>query len=208
MARPRDAALDDAVREATMVLLAERGYARLRIDDIAAAAGTAKSTVYRRWPTLTHLVVDAMERALDRRSFSPTGDLATDLDALVDVGLGAVTGGPPAVLAAALDIHRQGDPALRADYRTRIIDPVRDHAIAVIENAAARGDIGSGASAADLVDAVIGGLIYRVTVLGEPVSIDDAKRFWRVLVAGRGSAPPEVSPGGSAASEGGGILAP
>lgn len=39
----------------------ERGYAGLRINDIAEASGVAKTTIYRRWADDDHLVVGAME---------------------------------------------------------------------------------------------------------------------------------------------------
>ena len=39
------------VLDASAKELARVGYAALRMDDVAAAAGVNKTTVYRRWPT-------------------------------------------------------------------------------------------------------------------------------------------------------------
>lgn len=45
---------------ATWDLLSTKGYSALRIDDIATSCGIAKTTLYRRWPSLAHIVVDAV----------------------------------------------------------------------------------------------------------------------------------------------------
>ena len=57
--RPR-ADLDSAVLTATLRTVHERGYAGATVDRIAAAAGTAKTTLYRRWPSKGALVVASL----------------------------------------------------------------------------------------------------------------------------------------------------
>jgi hypothetical protein len=42
--------VDAAIRAATPELLAEAGYARLMMDQVAARAGVSKSSLYLRWP--------------------------------------------------------------------------------------------------------------------------------------------------------------
>jgi AcrR family transcriptional regulator len=60
--------------------LARCGYAALRMDDVAAAAGVNKTTVYRRWPTKPELVRATM-MALTEGSTSPPdlGSIRADL---------------------------------------------------------------------------------------------------------------------------------
>ena len=48
--RARDPALDVAILDATMDLLAEMGYARLTMEQVAARAHVGKASVYLRWP--------------------------------------------------------------------------------------------------------------------------------------------------------------
>ncbi len=180
--RPRDNAVDDAVLAATFDLLSERGYDGLRINDIAAASKTAKTTIYRRWPTMAHLVVAAMEHALGQRSFPSGASLEDDLDGFVGAALSFLTDGRSNLLPVALDIHRQPDADLRATYRQRIIDPLRNQAIALVAAAVERGELAPSTQPDVVVDAVVGGLIYRGAVLAEPVTADDARDFCRAVL--------------------------
>ena len=60
--RPRSG-VDAKVFAATLSTVHELGYARATVDRIAAAAGIAKTTIYRRWPSkgalITACLVDA-----------------------------------------------------------------------------------------------------------------------------------------------------
>lgn len=59
--RPRDPDRDQAILAATRELLAERGYAGVSIEAVAAKAGTAKTTIYRRWQDKHDLLVAALK---------------------------------------------------------------------------------------------------------------------------------------------------
>ncbi|MFE6446732.1 TetR/AcrR family transcriptional regulator [Nocardiopsis dassonvillei] len=81
--RRRDRSRDGAILDATLDVLAEAGFARLTMDAVAARAGAGKATLYRRWPSKTELVVDAVARMkreqVDTGSLPDTGDLREDL---------------------------------------------------------------------------------------------------------------------------------
>jgi AcrR family transcriptional regulator len=60
--------------------LGAHGFAGLRIDDVAAAAGVNKTTIYRRWPTKAELVMAALQAAPPVEPvIAETGDLRADL---------------------------------------------------------------------------------------------------------------------------------
>ena len=63
---PRIQRTRDAVLPAALAVLAERGFASFTMEGVAEAAGVAKSTVYRYWPTRLALLRDALE-ALNRQ---------------------------------------------------------------------------------------------------------------------------------------------
>ncbi|HKN54717.1 MAG TPA: TetR/AcrR family transcriptional regulator [Amycolatopsis sp.] len=58
--RPRDPAIDDAVLAATRALLVEIGCDQLSMVAIADRAGVGRPALYRRWPSKTHLVFEAV----------------------------------------------------------------------------------------------------------------------------------------------------
>jgi AcrR family transcriptional regulator len=68
--RPRRAGARPEIIEATLELLAERGFQAATMDAIATRAGVGKNTIYRRWSSKEELVADAIH------------DLSADLDVL------------------------------------------------------------------------------------------------------------------------------
>lgn len=78
--RPRDPAVDKAILSAAVGILAEAGYTRLTMDQVAARAGVGKASVYLRWPNKVALVADAIQL---RPGFAPsvpdTGSLREDM---------------------------------------------------------------------------------------------------------------------------------
>ena len=159
--------------EATLGLLRDRGYTRLRIDDVAAGAGVAKTTLYRRWPSLSALVLDALASAIGPRDVSLTGDAMTDLETLTDAMYTTVVTGPLAETVRAIGADLVHQPDLAADYRRRFVDPLRDQAIAIIVQGRRDGTFATDTDAALVVDALIGPVIYR-GLIHEPMPSRDA----------------------------------
>ena len=58
--RPRSEVADRAIVEATLELMADVGMSALTIEQVAAAAGVGKATIYRRWANKDALLVDAL----------------------------------------------------------------------------------------------------------------------------------------------------
>ncbi len=58
--RPRSAQADQAIIDAIVDLLVDRGYREVTIEAVAARAGVAKTTIYRRWPSKAEMVVEAI----------------------------------------------------------------------------------------------------------------------------------------------------
>ncbi len=80
--RPRDPETDGRITAAAAQLLLERGFDKTTVDDVAAAAGVGKATVYRRWPSKEDLAVAAMETLYSVQIPEPdTGSIEGDLAA-------------------------------------------------------------------------------------------------------------------------------
>ena len=64
--RPRSAKADQAILNATLRMLGTQGVAGTTIEGVAADAGVGKTTIYRRWPTKTALILAAISDLVPR----------------------------------------------------------------------------------------------------------------------------------------------
>ncbi|MFI7547986.1 TetR/AcrR family transcriptional regulator [Actinoplanes sp. NPDC049599] len=172
--RPRSRDATARVLAATQRLLDERGVAGLRIDDIVRESGVAKTTIYRRWTSLTGLIVASMEAALGPRPLPDTGDVEADLMTLTRVVVESMARTPLARALPLIGLEVLQQPELAAAYRARIIDPVREYGIRLVRTGVARGLFRAGTDPALVVDTVAGLIVYRSAVLHESPSAGDA----------------------------------
>ena len=116
----RNARVKAQILAATAELVARDGIAAFRYEDVAAAAGVHKASVYRNWPDREELVAEALLRyAEGLASIADTGDIRRDLvDFMVALAAGLET---PfgRTLERAIQPARH-DAALRA--LTRVLD--------------------------------------------------------------------------------------
>jgi AcrR family transcriptional regulator len=87
LGRPLDVTRDADILDVTLDVLAEVGYDGMTIDMVAARAKAGKATLYRRWPSKTELVIDAvacMKNAdIDFDHLPDTGTLRGDLISMI-----------------------------------------------------------------------------------------------------------------------------
>jgi|SRR2546421_10901123 AcrR family transcriptional regulator len=169
--RPRDTEARPALLAAARRLVVERGYAATSISDIAAAAGTGRQTLYRRWPGKAQLILEAFtEHASDQVDAPQAAAPGTDpIREFLRLTFRALDETGPALRS--LMAQAQLDPAFCELFRQRFILPRRAALRAVLAQAQ---DSGALPVALDLdiaVSALFGALWYRL-LLGEP--LDDA----------------------------------
>ncbi len=124
--RPRDERATQAITEAALRQLAEIGYARLSMESVAAEAGVARATVYRRFKDKADLITAAIAgnpggQFPSDPSSDPRADLVVYLEAFderfaescVEV-VGTLLGCREA--RDALDLHREQVVAPRTGY--------------------------------------------------------------------------------------------
>lgn len=170
--RPRNPDVEPRVRSATLALLAERGYAGLRIDDVAQRSGVAKTTIYRRWGSLAELVLDTVDAALGPRVVPTSGDIETDLEALVRSVHHSLVDNPLGWSLPAIGVDLSSHPELGRQYRERVIDPPRDQALALLRAGVEQGLVNPGVDLETLVDAVAGIWVYRRVAGMPPPSVE------------------------------------
>jgi AcrR family transcriptional regulator len=181
--RPRVAARDTAILEATQQLLGERGYDRLRIQDVADRAHAGLATIYRRWPTKQALVIAAMEH--NAPDMSPeSDDPLVDLQALLHKAV-ADFWGPRSHLLAGFVTSLRSDPELADAFRATALEASR----ARLRDPIAR-IVGENDPALDLrVDLTPALLTFRVLVGDEPTDPDETVRQLVALILGEHAIP-------------------
>ena len=87
LGRKRDHTRDPEILDAALEVLAETGYDGMTIDMVAARAKAGKATMYRRWPSKSDLVIDAVacmkNSDIDFDRLPDTGTLRGDLIAMM-----------------------------------------------------------------------------------------------------------------------------
>jgi AcrR family transcriptional regulator len=170
--RPR-IGINAVVFAATLSTVHELGYARATVERIAAEAGVAKTTVYRRWPSKGELIVDCL---LD--AFGPVPLTGTGPAELISSAIRwtAAKIGEPGVgeAFAGVFVDAVSDPALRQVLSTRFQDPYRLALQEVLAEPAERVLL--------LIDLVVGTLLHRMGMTGEPMVDADVDALVEIVV--------------------------
>lgn len=189
--RPRSATADTAILAATREALVELGWSRLTLGDVAARAGVAKTTLYRRWAGKNELVVDAVAELFDELRLPDRGTLAADIEGVV-LQFAAILARPEAksgLMAVVAESTR--DDALRERIRTSIVDRQKRLVLEGRARAQARGELPpqtdpeEAARTADLIfDVVAGAVVHRTLVSAEPADERWVRSLTQVLLLG------------------------
>lgn len=150
--------------------LARVGYEALRVEDVAARAGVAKTTVYRRWPTKPELVAAITRDFHDaERAIPDTGTLRGDLRAmLAEVAAKAESAeGQGIGRMIMMDI---GHPEVQAIARATK-EEFRRPWVVVLERAILRGELPAGSDKGLILNLLIGPLLTRRFRMNE--ALDD-----------------------------------
>ncbi|MEV5314526.1 TetR/AcrR family transcriptional regulator [Streptomyces sp. NPDC052610] len=179
----RTARVRAAVLRAAGDVLAEQGFDRLDLADVARRAEVGKTTVYRRWGSVTGLVADLLVDMAEQSSpRQETGSVLGDLRAnallvqrtLADERQGALF---RAVIAAAACDERTAQ-ALRRFYEVRVAEWAP-----CVEQGVARGELPEGTDARAVVRAVSAPLYYGLLTSGAVPDAPAAERAARAAHA-------------------------
>jgi len=172
----RSARVREAVLAATAAELSERGFAAMTIEDIATRSGVHKTTIYRRWSTLSQLVADAaVEVSATTVPIPDTGSIEFDLREMARSIVALVTSESGGALVAALFSDAVRTPEV-ARLKREFYSARYELADIVVHRAVERGEISEKVSAADLLAAVAAPIYYRLLVADLPVDQSVADR--------------------------------
>ncbi|MCF6387203.1 TetR/AcrR family transcriptional regulator [Mycobacterium sp. MBM] len=165
----RSARIRTAILTATFEELVDGGYATLSVDAIARRAGVNKTTVYRRWPTLDDLLLDALKSwSVEAVPVPDTGSIDADLRALGSELADALNTGAGRQIAAYVLTAGLKSPGLSEATR-RYFDHQAVRATPVVTRAIARGELPGACDANQLLTTFRAPLFYRMVTTGDPI---------------------------------------
>jgi AcrR family transcriptional regulator len=168
----RSARVREAILAATFGELIDRGYAAMSVEAVAARAGVNKTTIYRRWPTLDDLLVDALATwSLEALPDPDTGSIETDLLAL-GKQLAEVLNGGVGRQVVALVLTAGLRSAQLGQATRRYFDQQAERATPVVTAAIERGELPANTDADVLLTTFRAPLFYRMVTTGDPIDDD------------------------------------
>ncbi|WP_083866797.1 MULTISPECIES: TetR/AcrR family transcriptional regulator [Frankia] len=171
--RRRGDGLLAAIFDAVFDQLRTVGYANLTMDRVAAAAGTSKTVLYRRWAAKEDMIADAVRYRLPNPGDVPlTGDVRADVHALlrcVQASFSATRGTALQLVSAEAGCGR---PAVRQTIIDHVVEPCVRLIGEVLRRAAERGEIRP-ESASELVAASGPAMLVQYSLIREPIVPDE-----------------------------------
>ncbi|HEX2312335.1 MAG TPA: TetR/AcrR family transcriptional regulator [Thermomonospora sp.] len=165
--RPRDGRVDDAIAAAVRELLAEVGYARLTMDEVAARAGVGKAAIYRRHATKQEMIFDVLVPGRFLAVAPARGSLRADLAAVLAEIAESMAAPPPGAVPGLLaDVH--ADPALLQRFDAKYLGAQRRTLTEILDRAASRGELTTRPDPAVLNALLVGPVFAWLFLLSEP----------------------------------------
>ena len=187
--RPRSPEADRAILRATVDLLADEGYGGVTMEGVAARAGVGKATVYRRWPSKSALVVDAVSACRESGWQPPdTGSAREDLLGFVRGFMHHLRTSDAGRVMPALVTELARNPELAVAFREGFVQPRRARVLEAVRRGTDRGEVRPDVDPELVADAVVALLMHRFLITG--MDIDDGlpervlDMLWRGVAAG------------------------
>ncbi|MFD7288898.1 TetR/AcrR family transcriptional regulator [Streptomyces sp. NPDC059863] len=178
----RSARVRRAVLDATLRAVAEQGPDAVSIPEIARRAGVHETSVYRRWGTREHLVVDALLAYSEEQLHIPdTGTLREDLITFAD-SLAAYLDTPFGKALVRSMSAAADEPAL-AESRGEFWRSRFDLARIMIDRAVARGELPEDTDPAFVLEVLIAPLHFRALLTRHPIDGHLTGRLVDLLLA-------------------------
>jgi AcrR family transcriptional regulator len=159
--RPRDERIDVEITSAALDLLATEGFDRFTVEAVAARAGVAKTTVYRRFPTRNDLIVGALLRLNDEIPPPPVAGPVRDRLILVLQGIRRrTTESVRGRILMQVMSEGQRDPDLAALVHQRVLAPRRQVLRGIIADGIASGELRPDVEIDTVVPVLVGPMLY------------------------------------------------
>jgi AcrR family transcriptional regulator len=162
--RPLDPEIDDAIVRAAAAILVEEGIQRMTVPGVAARAGVAKTTVYRRYATPAALALAAIGRM---NAESPDPDTTSTREGLVQA-LEAVRNRIDPTVTATVLVEAQTHPEILEAARRQMIGPAVERFRRILRKGIESGELKPDLNVDFAADALLGSYFTRHYERGLP----------------------------------------
>ncbi len=160
-----DRSRDPAILNAALAALEENGYVNTNMNDIAARAGVGKAAIYRRWSSKAALITDALvywRPDLMDEDAPDTGSLEGDFDEIVRRAARIDEEPFSYDLVLRVAVEATHDPHLGSALDDLMLLKGRRVMTAILEQAAARGEVAADRDWSLIADVMTGMGLMRV----------------------------------------------
>jgi AcrR family transcriptional regulator len=186
--RPRSAEVDRAILRAVIDLLAEESYDALSMEAVAGRAGCGKAAIYRRWPSKSALVVDAVAMCKEQGFVPPdTGSTRDDLLGYVQTVHRYLRTSDVGRVMPALVAELARNAELAESFRAGFMQPRRAMVREMLARGVTRGEVRADVDLDIVADALVGIIHHRLLITGQEVDEELPERLidllWRGMAA-------------------------
>ena len=169
---------DRAILAATRELLVERGVGQLTVEGVAARAGVAKTTIYRRWRGKDELALAVLIDMVETVVATPElGNTRAELVAFVDGAVRILGSTLMGRVMQGLVSDLATDPGLARSFRERVVTMRVAEVRRLIGRGIERGDLRADTDIELAHELLFGPVYYRLLLSGAPLEPGLAERI-------------------------------
>lgn len=183
--RPRSTRTHLAILDAALEQLVSSGYQGMSMEAIAERAGTSKATIYRWWNSKEELLVEALETRHPALTFEPTGTPREDIERLLSLMVERLPPRSQSTIARLVGAMADSQE-LAAMLRARHGGHRKAALIDLIHAAIDAGELDPDLDVGLACDELVGPVLYRHLVTGDPIDADLASTLVAHLWAAHG----------------------
>lgn len=165
--RPRDPQIDAAVVNAALDVLAERGFSRFTVEEVATVAGVGKASIYRRFADKEALIAHALDHVNDDLPPVPDeGSVHERLSLMMNRARAAIPTSRAWRIMRHVVSESTDSPHLAQDFYRRVMHPRGDRIRTVLHQGKARGELPGDFDVELAIPALIGPMVFLITWAG------------------------------------------
>jgi AcrR family transcriptional regulator len=164
--RPRDADVDRRILAAAFRQLIDVGFGALSIEAVAAEAGVAKTTIYRRHPTKAGLAVAALSVEVPFPPLPPELASRDALGRFVRQAIGMLVDSGAIRILGSLLVEEARHPGLLDTFRARLLGPRRVVVDEMLRRGIERGEIRPDIDTLVVTEMIAGAIFGHHAILG------------------------------------------